>query len=78
MVGRLGTPPGASEGSGWQEQKVGAWLSLLLPGSLQGPRLTICTDQKPHEDVESPGSWHLLLRKGLGVAEGSSASLACK
>lgn len=33
------TTQSVTEGSGWQEQKVGACLSLFLPGSLQGPQL---------------------------------------
>lgn len=54
----------------------GAWLTLSLPMSMEapGPTLTTCTDQKPHEEVESH-LCPLLLRKGVGVAKGS---LACK
>lgn len=46
------------------------WWQQVGPG----PTLTTCTDQKPHEEVESH-LCPLLLRKGVGVAKGS---LVCK
>lgn len=79
MVGRSGTPPRASL------RAVGGRSRKWVPGSVcssqalyRGSNFTLCTDQKPREDVESPGVLAAFVQEGAGVAEDSLASLACK
>lgn len=66
-------------GSTWQEQKGGVWFILFLSGSggwlcpaivfkeAPGPSFTVCSNQKPYEEVESHHcSVSFCSRRGLG------------
>lgn len=72
MVGRSGTPPRASlRAVGGRSRKWGPASVCSSQALYWGPNFTLCTDQKPREDMESPGVLAVLFRKGLGWLKAS-------